>query len=61
MNDDEKARAITLLLRVAYALAIYHDRTTVVPEDFRAAARALSKLRLDLPEKSEVDIATLIV
>jgi hypothetical protein len=58
MNDN---KAAALLLRVAYALALYHDRTKIQPEDFRAAARALSKLRLDLPARSEVDIGTLIV
>ena len=59
MNNDDRAAA-PLLLRVA-ALAIYHNQTTIRPGDFRAAARALSKLRLDLPEQSEVDISALIV
>jgi hypothetical protein len=58
MSQAETARAAAFLLRVAYALAIYHNQTTIHPEDFRAAARALSKLRLD---RSEVDISTLIV
>ena len=57
----EKAKAAALLLRVAYAVAIYHNHKTIQPEDLRAAARALRKLKPALKSQREVDLSTMIV
>jgi hypothetical protein len=56
--SDEAPRAAWLLLWVAYGLALYHERRTLRPEDYRPGAKALSKLELAL--RREVDVNSLI-
>jgi hypothetical protein len=60
MDNDEAKRAAALVLRVAYALAMYHNRTNIQPEDFRAAARALARIEREPKSRREVDLNTLI-